>query len=208
MSSKSIAKHEMKELDEKIIACQLCKLSKSRTCAVPGTGLVENVELVLVGEAPGRNEDLKGRPFVGSGGRLLDELLGKAGLQRGELYITNIVKCRPPNNRKPEREEIEICTQNYLEIQLAILKPKLICSLGATALEYFIGEKKMGQAHGRLTKAKNGIPLLPTYHPASVFRNQAFRELLSEDLARIPKILSALRAEEKQTSLSNFQSKD
>ena len=107
--------HEMRALDERISTCSLCGLAKNRMNAVPGSGRMRNVEIVFVGEGPGRNEDLAGKPFVGAGGRLLDELMNQAGLNRDEVYITNVVKCRPPNNRKPEPDEIQICTTNYLE---------------------------------------------------------------------------------------------
>jgi uracil-DNA glycosylase len=196
----------MAQLDKEILGCRLCRLAKDRTKAVPGTGLVENVEVVFVGEGPGRNEDMEGKPFVGAGGKLLDELLHNAGFDRDHVYITNVVKCRPPSNRKPEDDEVEICTSTYLERQLAILKPLLICTLGATALEYFTGQRKMGEAHGKLTKAKNGIHLLPTYHPAAIFRNPTYRELLQADLEMIPSILSDLRkaGRHKQTTLTSY----
>jgi uracil-DNA glycosylase len=180
----------MASLDRRIIACKLCRLSESRTNAVPGSGNVSDPLVVFVGEGPGRNEDLTGRPFVGSGGKLLDQLLKNIGIERDRVYITNIVKCRTPKNRKPKPDEIQTCTSNYLEKQIEILKPKLICTLGATALEYFTGEKVMGLNHGKIFKARTTeIPVLPTYHPASVFRNRSLRNLLERDLAMIPSIL-------------------
>ncbi|MHB2035261.1 MAG: uracil-DNA glycosylase [Nitrososphaerales archaeon] len=196
----------MKRLDNAILDCKLCKLWSTRTNAVPGTGKIEDVEVVFVGEGPGRNEDLEGKPFVGSGGKLLDELLNIAGLDRNLVYITNIVKCRPPKNRKPEDDEVATCTSNYLEKQIEIIKPLVICTLGATALEYFTGEKKMGVAHGKLTKTKGGIVLLPTYHPAAIFRNPSYREILQADLKKIKAIISDVKKNksEKQTSLTNY----
>lgn len=196
--------HEMRALDERISTCSLCGLAKNRMNAVPGSGRMRNVEIVFVGEGPGRNEDLAGKPFVGAGGRLLDELMNQAGLNRDEVYITNVVKCRPPNNRKPEPDEIQICTTNYLEKQIEILNPLLICTLGATALEYFTGQKSIGAAHGRLLQAKNGYSLLPTYHPASIFRNRSLKEILKADLEKISGIVRGLRDETKQTSLTMF----
>ncbi|MHB1867850.1 MAG: uracil-DNA glycosylase [Nitrososphaerales archaeon] len=197
---------EMKRLDKAILDCKLCKLWSTRTNAVPGTGKIEDVEVVFVGEGPGRNEDLEGKPFVGSGGKLLDELLNIAGLDRNLVYITNIVKCRPPKNRKPEDDEVATCTSNYLEKQIEILKPLVVCTLGATALEYFTGEKKMGVAHGKITKTKGGIVLLPTYHPAAIFRNPSYREILQADLKKIKAIISDVKKNksEKQTSLTNY----
>lgn len=194
----------MKLLDEMICACQLCKLSTGRTNAVPGTGPVEGVDLVMVGEAPGRNEDQEGRPFVGAGGKLLDELLASAGLDRSKIYITNAVKCRPPENRKPEDDEVKTCTTNYLEKQLSLLKPILICTLGATSLEYFTGKTKMGEARGKLITSRNGIPLLPTYHPAAVFRNPSYRALLEADLKLIPELLSSQKKKGNQTTLTSY----
>lgn len=196
---------EMKALDEKISVCDLCRLAYGRNRAVPGSGRIQNVEVVFVGEAPGRNEDAVGKPFVGAGGKLLDELLKHVGLSREEVYVTNIVKCRPPNNRKPESDEVDICTSNYLKRQIEILNPLLICTLGATALEYFTGQKRIGFAHGKLTQTKSGNALLPTYHPASVFRNRSLKDNLKVDLEKIPKILRAFREESKQTSLTMFQ---
>ena len=176
----------MNQMDEKISSCILCRLCKTRTKAVPGSGNIDNPAIVFVGEAPGRNEDLQGKPFVGRGGKLLDELLQSAGLERNQVYITNIAKCRPPKNRKPKPDEIEICTSNYLERQLAMLKPKIICALGGTALEYFTGEKKMGPNHGKFVHArKSDIPVLPTYHPASIFRNRSLKPLLQDDLKKV-----------------------
>ena len=114
------------------------------------------------------------------------------------------MECRPPNNRKPEDDEVKICTSTYLERQLDILKPLLVCTLGATALEDFTGKSKMGEFHGKLTKTKKGIALLPTYHPAAIFRNQSYRELLQADLKKIPGVLSGLRKtqQQKQTTLT------
>lgn len=180
----------IKSFDSKIKSCELCPLCKSRTNAVPGSGNIDSPLVVFVGEAPGRNEDLQGIPFVGRGGKLLDELLKNADLKRQDVYITNIVKCRPPKNRKPKPDEVRTCTSNYLEKQIKLLAPKLICTLGATALEYFTGEKKMSENHGKLLKAeKTGIPLLATYHPASVFRNRSLKDLLQSDLKKVPEIL-------------------
>lgn len=181
----------MKQMDEKISSCRLCRLCETRTKAVPGSGNIENPAIVFVGEGPGKNEDLQGKPFVGRGGKLLDELLQSAGLERNQVYITNIVKCRPPKNRKPKPDEIGICTSNYLENQLDILKPKIITTLGATALEYFTGEKKMWANHGRISYSrKSGIPILPTYHPASIFRNRSLKDILQDDLKKVSKIAS------------------
>jgi uracil-DNA glycosylase len=199
------AEKRMQELDEKIKSCQLCTLSNSRKNAVPGSGNEKNPDVVFVGEAPGRKEDLQGQPFVGAAGKLLDELLKAAGVERDQVYITNVVKCRPPNNRKPERAEVETCTTNYLEEQLKLLSPKLVCTLGATALEYFTGEKKMGDNRGRVVHANtaSGVAVLPTYHPASVFRNRSLKSVLGADIKKIPGVLTALQSDEKESNIAN-----
>jgi uracil-DNA glycosylase family 4 len=183
----------MKKLDALIKKCTLCRLSESRTNAVPGSGNVKDPEVVFVGEGPGRNEDLQGKPFVGAGGKLLNELLSNAGLVREKVYITNIVKCRPPKNRKPKPDEVETCTSHYLLLQLELLKPKLICTLGATAMEYFTGETKMNDNHGGVfSSEKTEVPVLPTYHPASIFHNRSLKEVLHSDLKKIPDLLKSL----------------
>ncbi len=199
---------KISELNERIRKCRLCRLWEGRTNAVPGIGRTQSLDLMFIGEAPGRNEDFKGEPFVGAGGKLLDSILLLAGLSREQVYITNVVKCRPPMNRKPLNDEIEICTENYLEAQIRFLRPKLICTLGATALEYFTGEKRMGASHGRLKKTTQGIPLLPTYHPASVFRNPSLKTLLEEDVKKIPSILKNIEEERrtKQEDITRFLS--
>ncbi|MHB8566288.1 MAG: uracil-DNA glycosylase [Nitrososphaerales archaeon] len=181
---------ELEALDLKIRQCVLCKLCEARTNAVPGNGKTGQLKLMIVGEAPGRNEDLAGKPFVGAGGKLLDTLLENAGLKRDQVYITNIVKCRPPNNRKPEKEEVSTCTSNYLDRQIELLKPKLICTLGATALQYFTGEKVIGKFHGKLMRGNKGHLIFPTYHPASIFRNISLKGLLEKDLKEIEGILA------------------
>ncbi|MDA4129419.1 MAG: uracil-DNA glycosylase [Thaumarchaeota archaeon] len=186
----------MERLVAEIRECKLCRLWEGRTNAVPGSGIIGNPDVVFVGEGPGKKEDLVGKPFVGRAGKLLDELLANAGLKRDEVYITNIVKCRPPKNRKPKPEEVQTCTSLYLEKQLQILKPKLVCTLGATALEYFTGETKMGENHGKVQRGKKTeIPVLPTYHPAFIFRNRALKEVLQEDLNKIPGIVHSLKNE-------------
>ncbi len=186
---------QISKIDEKIRKCTLCRLCETRKNAVPGTGKVKKLELMLVGEAPGRNEDKEGKPFVGAGGRVLDSMLKEAGLKRSDVYITNIVKCRPPENRKPFDDEVETCTSHYLENQIELLKPKLICALGATALEYFTNQTNMGENHGKLLSSFSGLAIFSTYHPAAVLRNNSLRQVLQEDIKKIPPILKQLKEE-------------
>jgi uracil-DNA glycosylase len=184
---------QISKIDARIRNCTLCCLSKERTKAVPGAGKIEDLELMLVGEAPGRKEDEAGQPFIGSAGKILDSMLKEAGLSRSEVYITNIVKCRPPGNRKPKDDEARTCTSNYLEKQIALLKPKLVCTLGATALEYFTGDSKMSESHGKLQFSENGLAIYPTYHPAAVFRSNTARAALRIDIKRLPSILGKIK---------------
>jgi uracil-DNA glycosylase len=192
-SLKNSVSEDVARLDSQIHVCTLCGLSQSRKNAVPGDGNFRMPRLMLVGEGPGRKEDIVGEPFVGAAGKLLNSLLEKAGIMRTEVYITNIVKCRPPNNRKPAPEEIEICTSNYLEKQIELMKPKIICTFGLTALQYFTGEKSMGENHGKPAKSTKGIPVFPTYHPAAVFRNRSLKEALEQDLIRLSSSLKEIK---------------
>lgn len=180
----------IKELEEKIRVCRLCKLSKSRKNAVPGEGDV-NAQIMLVGEAPGRNEDEQGRPFVGSAGRLLDEALKNAGIKREEVYITNIVKCRPPNNRVPLQDEVDTCIK-YLEQQIKIIDPLIICILGRTAYQTLLDGKSITNNRGKLIKHK-GRNYFITIHPAAAIYNPSLKPLLLEDMKTLSLLIKQLK---------------
>jgi len=153
------------------LGCTKCRLSKRRMLVVPGDGPC-NAKVVFVGEAPGRDEDVRGVPFVGSAGRLLDAALQSAGVSRRKVYCTNIVKCRPPDNRKPRKDEVCTCTELYLSSELATVRPTVICALGQTATEYFMDLKgRMADHVGRelvLTVCNRPVKFIPSYHPAAV----------------------------------------
>jgi len=167
--------------------CQRCELWKNRRNAVPGEGNLE-AAVLFIGEAPGYWEDVKGRPFVGAAGKLLAELLLKAGLSRAEVYITNVLKCRPPENRDPRPSEIQSCTP-FLERQIKAIKPTLIVTLGRHSTSYIL--RKMGFETEGITgihgKLYNGelfdlkVRVIPTYHPAAALYNPRYREALEED---------------------------
>ncbi len=161
-----------------IRACTTCSLHESRTHGVPGDGPA-NALIVLVGEAPGRDEDEKGLPFIGRAGRLLNSALSEAGLIREELFIANILKSRPPGNRRPSKEEVKACLP-YLMRQLELIKPRVVGLLGGVATEILLGEKKLAPVHGKVFERE--YKMVPTYHPAAVLRNPHFREVLIEDL--------------------------
>ena len=158
---------------------------------VPGEGAAD-AEVVVVGEAPGRFEDEQGRPFVGRAGQLLDQVLAAAGLAREEVFITNVVKARPPGNRDPTRAEIAHWMP-FLVQQLDLVAPRLVVPLGRHALAHFAPGERIGAAHGRLLHA-GGRAIYPLYHPAAALRSTALRETLFADAGRLPAALAAVRA--------------
>ena len=173
--------------------CQ-CELKKTATQAVPGDGSAE-AEIVFIGEAPGRSEDKLGRPFVGAAGKFLDEMLAEIKLKREDVYITNIVKYRPPNNRDPNPEEKSACREWLLE-ELKIISPKLIIFLGRHAMNNFFPDLQIGSAHGKLLikpfKGMSTKYFFPLYHPAAALYDGSMRGVLTEDFKKIPKVLEEI----------------
>ncbi len=188
------------EVVEQIKACRACPLYKGRKNAVPGEGSL-NAQVMFIGEAPGRREDETGRPFVGAAGKLLDELLDRAGLERSGVFITNVVKCRPPNNRDPKEEEVEACSKHTNKI-IQIISPKIIVTLGNHPGKY-VFEKLAGlewhgvsRARGRVYSAKIlgiEVKIIPTYHPAAALYNPRLRKRLESDFDLIGKEVNALK---------------
>lgn len=182
-----MSEDSLEKIREEVLVCHLCRLSKSRTIAVPGEG-ASRAKLLFVGEGPGRQEDLAGKPFVGAAGKLLSELLESINLSREKVFITNIVKCRPPENRDPLKDEIEACLP-YLRRQVVLIKPSLICTLGNYALKYLIDENlAISQAHGKVFK-KGKINFFAFYHPAAALYNQKLRNTLFSDIAKLKEVL-------------------
>lgn len=165
-------------LHKKICVCQLCDLAQSRGLAVPGEGPCP-AEIMLIGEAPGKYEDESGRPFVGRAGRLLDEALSKAGFDRKEVFITSVVKCRPPKNRKPKQWEIEACNP-YLKAQMELVSPKAVCLMGNVAAQTVLGSQGIASLRGRIFEDR----FLVTFHPAAVLRNRNLMDAFVLDLKR------------------------
>lgn len=188
---------------EKIAAdvrgCPLCKLSRSRKNAVPGEGQL-SAKIMFIGEAPGRSEDEKGRPFVGAAGRILDELLKKAGIERSEVFITNIVKCRPPNNRVPKEDELTAC-RPYLDRQIALIKPKVICILGRTAYSSLLGGSSITANRGKIVE-RAGQKYFLTFHPAAVIYNKGLLSALEADLKKLAVEIN--KEEEREGSLEDY----
>lgn len=180
----------LSEIAEKIASCEVCpELCKNAKNPVPGEGDPE-AAIMFVGEAPGAREDETGRPFVGAAGKFLEEMLSSIELKRQDVYITNIVKYRPPGNRDPLPEEIKACLP-FLLAQIKVIAPKLVVFLGRHSMSVFFPELKISQAHGRPVR-RSGQVFLPLYHPAAALYNGGMRESLLEDFAKIPKILATI----------------
>ncbi len=191
-------KKELAVLEDKVFSCKACGLWKYRKKAVFGEG-DENAKIMLIGLGPGYWENIKGKPFVGPAGKLLDSLLSFAELKREKLYITNIVKCFPPNN-SPSQEQVKICTSLYLERQIEIISPKVIIPLGNLASEwvfkkYSLHQASMHKIHGKIFEVKSNEVnfIIPMYHPASALRNPALRKTLVEDWKKIREFLQMFK---------------
>jgi uracil-DNA glycosylase family 4 len=190
-----LSEEEMESIEKEIKECKRCELCKTRTNPVVGEGsLFANV--MFVGEAPGYYEDLKGRPFVGKAGKVLDELLESKGWERGEVYITNVLKCRPPGNRNPATAEIKACTP-YLDAQLGIIEPTVIATLGNFSLSYIfdkfgLKKDKISKMHGKVFNVNTIASIkkiIPLYHPAVATYNPGMKEVLVEDFKALTRCL-------------------
>ena len=182
-------------LADQIKKCQLCRLGATRTNAVPGAGN-HQAEVMFVGEGPGKNEDLQGLPFIGAAGKFLDKCLASVGWSRETIFITNVVKCRPPENRDPLPDEITTCCDNYLRNQIRLIKPLIIVTLGRHSLEFFLPGKKISEVHGKALRSKgeNGTQVYyALYHPAAALYNGSLQSVLLEDFARLPKLIQQLK---------------
>jgi len=187
LSSSHDKKAALKKLREEIGECQRCKLSKERKHIVFGEGSPD-AGLMFIGEAPGKEEDIQARPFVGDAGKLLTRMIEKMGLAREDVYIGNIVKCRPPLNRDPEEDEMKTCSP-FIDRQIEIISPKVIVSLGRVSAQTLIATKiPISKLRGRFYEYK-GIPLMPTFHPAYLLRNPKDKWLVWEDMQKVLELL-------------------
>ncbi len=180
----------LEEIARLVSRCADCDLHRGRTNAVPGEGAAD-AELMFIGEGPGSQEDLQGRPFVGPAGRFLDELLASIGLRRDRVFIANMVKCRPPQNRDPLPAEIGACSK-YLNRQIELINPRLIVTLGRFSLARFFPGESISRARGRL-RERDGRRIYPVMHPAAALYRQEMRSAIVEDFQRIPTILEEAR---------------
>jgi DNA polymerase len=184
------------DLKSEVSKCKKCNLHKTRTNVVFGEGNPE-ADIVFIGEAPGADEDRTGIPFVGRAGQLLDKMFMEVGLNREDVYICNILKCRPPGNRDPEPDEVESCSP-YLEEQLEIISPTIIVALGAHAIRFLTGLRSSISKMRDGIHHYKGIRLVPTYHPAACFRTASFKKDLINDLKIIKPLLEDIKKDEKK----------
>lgn len=181
--------NSIEEVKNQVLTCTKCELCRTRKNSVPGKGN-HKTEIIFIGEAPGRSEDKAGEPFVGSAGKKLSAALENAGILRESIYITNIVKCRPPNNRIPTQIEKESCKE-YLESEINIIKPKVICIMGNTAYQSILGGNNITKERGKFVK-KDGRVYFLTIHPAAVIYNPKLLEVLENDMKKLVKGIKEL----------------
>lgn len=183
MSSEEI----LQEVALEVSTCFKCKLCKGRTKAVPGEG-ISTAKVLFIGEGPGYHEDKQGRPFVGPAGQFLDELLASINLKRSDVFITNVVKCRPPSNRDPEPDEMAACN-DYLDRQIAALNPQVIVTLGRFSMAKFFGSERISNIHGRARK-KDGRICIPMFHPAAGLHDPSKKDAIRQDFKKIPLVIA------------------
>jgi DNA polymerase len=183
------AKQELQALHRQIAACEKCILHQSRVKAVPGAGPAD-ADIMFIGEGPGFHENQQGLPFVGAAGRFLDELLSMIDLKREDVFITNVVKCRPPGNRDPQPGEIEAC-RPYLDRQIELIRPKMVITLGRFSMARYFPNAKISHIHGQPRKME-GVIYYPMYHPAAALHQPSLRRTVEEDVLKIPELLAQI----------------
>jgi len=177
----------LSELYQQIACCQQCEMARYRTRTVPGEG-AEDAGIMFIGEAPGWHEDQQGRPFVGPAGKFLDELLASINLGRRQVYIANVIKCRPQGNRDPLPQEILNC-RPWLDRQVELIRPKMIVTLGRYSMALFFPQKSIGRIHGTAEK-RDGVIYFAMYHPAAALHQQSLKETIKADMLKIPPLLA------------------
>jgi DNA polymerase len=173
---------------EEVSSCTKCELHHSRKKAVPGEGPADS-DIMFIGEGPGFHENEQGRPFVGAAGKFLEELLSDIGLSREEVFISNVVKCRPPGNRDPLPVEVKTCTSNFLDRQIAAINPKVIVTLGRFSMNLLMPNSKISQVHGQAMKI-HGRLVVPMYHPAAALHQGSLRPVIKQDFAQLPQLIA------------------
>jgi DNA polymerase len=179
------------ELNDQVRACQACRLARGRTHAVPGSGSPQ-AEIMFIGEAPGYHEDQQGLPFVGAAGQFLDQLLKSINLTREQVFIANVVKCRPPNNRDPQPDELEAC-RHFLDRQIELIQPRIIVTLGRYSMQLAFSGVSISQIHGT-PKRIGDVVYYPMFHPAAALHQPRYRTFIEQDMLRLPQLLADLKA--------------
>lgn len=178
---------KLNEIAKETAVCTKCELHHSRKNAVAGEGPADS-EIMFIGEGPGFHENQQGRPFVGAAGRLLEELLASIDMKREEVFITNVVKCRPPGNRDPKPEEIEACN-SYLERQIQLINPKVIVTLGRHSMARFLQSAKISEIHGQAMRVRGRL-IVPMYHPAAALHQRSLRPVIESDFSQLPDLIA------------------
>ena len=179
----------LEDIAKQVALCTACSLASTRHKTVPGDGPA-NATIMLIGEAPGFHEDQQGHPFVGAAGQFLEQLLASIGLKRSDVFIANVVKCRPPNNRDPQPDEIGACA-HFLQAQIDTIRPKVIVTLGRFSMAKFFPGEAISRIHGNPRK-QGDVVYFPLYHPAAALHQPALRKTIEEDFRKIPELLAAL----------------
>ncbi len=188
-----MATEQIEVIAQEVYSCTLCALHTGRTKAVPGEGPAD-AKIMFIGEGPGYHEDRQGRPFVGAAGQFLDELLGMAGLQRSDVFIANVVKCRPPKNRDPQPDEVQTCTSHYLFRQIEIIDPRVLVTLGRFSMNLFLPGERIMRIHGQPRQLEGSRLIVPMIHPAAALHQPQNRPLIEADFRRLPEILAQAEA--------------
>jgi uracil-DNA glycosylase family 4 len=184
---KRLAEATLAQISREVSVCQRCMLHHSRKLAVPGEGPVDS-EIMFIGEGPGFHENEQGRPFVGAAGKYLEELLAKINMHRGEVFIGNVVKCRPPNNRDPLPDELAACS-DYLERQIQVINPKVIVTLGRYSMARFLPNAKISDVHGQAYRIKGRL-VVPMFHPAAALHQPSLKVSVERDFAHLPDLIA------------------
>lgn len=184
------AEETLPQIAQEVSVCKKCTLHKTRKRSVPGEGPA-NAEIMFIGEGPGFHENEQGRPFVGAAGKFLDQLLAQAGVTRGDVFITNVVKCRPPENRDPQPRELESCDR-YLERQIETINPSIIVTLGRFSMGKFMKDAKISQVHGEMRKVGDRY-VIAMFHPAAALHQAALKPTILTDFAKLPEQLNEAR---------------
>jgi DNA polymerase len=183
---KRLASETLTQIASEVSVCEKCRLYHSRKLAVPGEGPVDS-DIMFIGEGPGFHENQEGRPFVGAAGKFLEELLANIGLKRDDVFITNVVKCRPPSNRDPMPDELAACS-DYLERQIQVIKPKVIVTLGRYSMARFLPNAKISDVHGKSFKIKGHL-IVPMFHPAAALHQPSLKGSVERDFSSLPELM-------------------